>query len=827
MLNAETPQVVFAGSGTRGPFTLSVNGTPITFTDASQIKLYRYDETDEAGVLLVQDDDYTISVNSVATGASAATVTLDGSQPVLADGQRLLAARVTPLSQALSFQQTGGFSSQATEAQLDKTARQVQELDFIVRRRAVLLDPLNAGSSAGLLTEPLSPAKLLAVNAAGTGIEQIARADFAVASGLTGEYTATGGETEITVSEGVDNAWQLELYINGVRQQPEDDYTVDGSDTVTLASALTNGDDVWWLHSGSTNAFTGLSAAMTPVVQAATLAAARDAMGLEIGSDVASQAAMLAQQALTVNLGAPISAAMATVIQQTTVIAGQVRFFGGDASLATAISTDEVISIIDRTGSGGVGKYKLAIGRYASTNHPDFAVDLGLSQPTVSTGNLRLSTPGDGMDIYTTLADGTPGSPTVRSGAYSALALYNWSYDSTGSTVAQQSDQAGIHTFGRSAQIRIFQSETPTQTARGGTISIGITKKGQRTPFDAFWFSSETTAPRFAVFAGAAWEDSAAAYPYSASGLETKNIFSPMSGINPIDYIPPGVVTILARDRADAAAFAIMSNTDVNEGHYFSYEKSSGELWVRRSDNGSVTDLARFGKTASYVDLGFSANTGGPALRAFGITSQVDRIEIRGGDGSNHPQILIDGTTTNADLRLKAKGTGAVKIDGFLLDLSGASSGQIKFPSSQNASADANTLDDYEEGTWTPVLTFATPGDVSVTYATQTGTYTKVGRVVHVTCTVETSAFTHTTANGELRVTGLPFTSGSPSGAGLTRFQGLTKAGYTHFGVNLGSGATHVSFIASASASSVSSIVETNVPTGGTVQLRFSLFYIV
>src|ERR1035437_2045665 len=36
------------------------------------------------------------------------------------------------------------------------------------------------------------------------------------------------------------------------------------------------------------------------------------------------------------------------------------------------------------------------------------------------------------------------------------------------------------------------------------------------------------------------------------------------------------------------------------------------------------------------------------------------------------------------------------------LDLTGASAGQIKFPASQNASSDANTLDDYEEGTWTP-----------------------------------------------------------------------------------------------------------------------------
>src|SRR5215468_5683367 len=54
-------------------------------------------------------------------------------------------------------------------------------------------------------------------------------------------------------------------------------------------------------------------------------------------------------------------------------------------------------------------------------------------------------------------------------------------------------------------------------------------------------------------------------------------------------------------------------------------------------------------------------------------------------------------------------------------------SGQITFPASQNASAGANTLDDYEEGTWTPVLTAATAGNLSVAYSTQLATYTKIG----------------------------------------------------------------------------------------------------
>jgi hypothetical protein len=57
--------------------------------------------------------------------------------------------------------------------------------------------------------------------------------------------------------------------------------------------------------------------------------------------------------------------------------------------------------------------------------------------------------------------------------------------------------------------------------------------------------------------------------------------------------------------------------------------------------------------------------------------------------------------------------------------------GQIKFPATQVPSADANTLDDYEEGTWTMGIAFG-GASVDVTYSANTGTYTKIGRQVTV-----------------------------------------------------------------------------------------------
>jgi hypothetical protein len=69
--------------------------------------------------------------------------------------------------------------------------------------------------------------------------------------------------------------------------------------------------------------------------------------------------------------------------------------------------------------------------------------------------------------------------------------------------------------------------------------------------------------------------------------------------------------------------------------------------------------------------------------------------------------------------------------------------GQIKFPATQNASADANTLDDYEEGTWTPSQTNLTV----VGSPTYTGVYTKIGRVVYWWLRVSSSTSTASTAN--------------------------------------------------------------------------------
>lgn len=83
-------------------------------------------------------------------------------------------------------------------------------------------------------------------------------------------------------------------------------------------------------------------------------------------------------------------------------------------------------------------------------------------------------------------------------------------------------------------------------------------------------------------------------------------------------------------------------------------------------------------------------------------------------------------------------------------------SGQITFPAAQSASADANTLDDYEEGTWTPAIAFGGAA-VGVTYTAQTGYYLKVGSMVTAWARIDLS--NKGSSTGSMTITGFPFTN--------------------------------------------------------------------
>jgi hypothetical protein len=116
----------------------------------------------------------------------------------------------------------------------------------------------------------------------------------------------------------------------------------------------------------------------------------------------------------------------------------------------------------------------------------------------------------------------------------------------------------------------------------------------------------------------------------------------------------------------------------------------------------------------------------------------------------------IGNTTDPGATNLSVTGTGKFGTTVGVGAAAPAASGSgITFPATQSASTDVNTLDDYEEGTWTPVLSFG-GGSVAITYTFQTGYYTKIGNTVTVQYCIFLS--NKGTSTGNCLISGLPFT---------------------------------------------------------------------
>ena len=139
-----------------------------------------------------------------------------------------------------------------------------------------------------------------------------------------------------------------------------------------------------------------------------------------------------------------------------------------------------------------------------------------------------------------------------------------------------------------------------------------------------------------------------------------------------------------------------------------------------------------------------------------------------------------------------------VTFDGYLRMASG--SGGIQF---NGDTAAANALDDYEEGTWTPVIAGSTTAGTES--GTKNATYTKIGNRVFARLSL--SAYTLTGAAGNLSLTGLPFTA-KWNGV-VTYAEGITPAytstigsgGALTLSTTTSAGSTSVTFRPSVSAS--------------------------
>jgi hypothetical protein len=267
-----------------------------------------------------------------------------------------------------------------------------------------------------------------------------------------------------------------------------------------------------------------------------------------------------------------------------------------------------------------------------------------------------------------------------------------------------------------------------------------------------------------------------------------------------------GFTPISLYNTATAAAVPTAGNLvagelaiNTNDGKLF-YKDSSGVVQTMASkdaNSGSFTNLAYTGTLTGgtgVVNLGSgqvykdaSGNVGiGTASPSYKLVVAGSAPRIVSQDTTNNKIAVLRcgdtvgyvGTESNIPFQVLANSntiinfstTGAVGLYGAATNATGVG---ITFPATQSASSDANTLDDYEEGTFTPTWLGSTTNPV--VSGMQSCSYTKVGRLV--TITGDMYATSVTGGLGNLSIGNLPFTAAS----GATSYSGVALGLTTGF----------------------------------------------
>jgi len=168
----------------------------------------------------------------------------------------------------------------------------------------------------------------------------------------------------------------------------------------------------------------------------------------------------------------------------------------------------------------------------------------------------------------------------------------------------------------------------------------------------------------------------------------------------------------------------------------------------RKGSDGAIIDLYKDGTTVGSIG---TITASGVALQVKGaVSAQPVDIVTKNSGGSDityrfHDSLGFYGPDATQNLgRSTARWKDLYLSGGVYLGGTGS----------------ANLLDDYEEGTWTPAVGGATT-DPTVTYTSQTGYYTKIGRMVHIQMFLNCSAVSG--GSGAVKVTGIPFQTSTAS----------------------------------------------------------------
>jgi len=257
---------------------------------------------------------------------------------------------------------------------------------------------------------------------------------------------------------------------------------------------------------------------------------------------------------------------------------------------------------------------------------------------------------------------------------------------------------------------------------------------------------------------------------YTVSGSTITFTSAPLSGTNNIYvYYTSPITQVIAPGQGTVNTTALGNITNIASGNSsLTLQTGSGNTTAVTVDTSQNVGI---GVTPSAWGSFKAIQLGGSTYNA--IASSNSYMAIFGNtyyDGSNFKYVSTAGASTYIQsggghyLSSASSGTAGNTVTltqvlavgkSSTLALEGATTQTgtgITFPATQSASSDANTLDDYEEGTWTPVVTSQSG---SITSYTATGSYTKVGRIVTIYSNIQVTNIG--TASGQMFINGSPF----------------------------------------------------------------------